>query len=75
MRWRALDMHVDDDIMKNGELAALEDEKSTDASKKKLAEGFLAQMRSGKSFLHGHDKISPDVLGATCRHSCKHFVG
>jgi hypothetical protein len=56
MRWRALDMHVDDDIMKNGELAALEDEKSTDASKKKLGEGFLAQMRTGKSFLHGHDK-------------------
>ncbi|PQE31738.1 CRAL TRIO domain-containing protein [Rutstroemia sp. NJR-2017a WRK4] len=56
MRWRALDMHVDDDIMKNGELAALEDENSADASKKKLAEGFLAQMRSGKSFLHGHDK-------------------
>ncbi|KAM3070127.1 phosphatidylinositol transfer protein csr1 [Clarireedia jacksonii] len=56
MRWRALDMHVDDDIIKNGELAALEDEKSTDANKKKLGEGFLAQMRTGKSFLHGHDK-------------------
>ncbi|KAK6608280.1 CRAL/TRIO domain-containing protein [Botrytis cinerea] len=56
MRWRASDMHVDDDIMKNGELAALEDEKSTNAEKKKHAEGFLMQMRSGKSFLHGLDK-------------------
>ncbi|TGO56614.1 hypothetical protein BCON_0075g00040 [Botryotinia convoluta] len=56
MRWRASDMHVDDDIMKNGELAALEDEKSTNAEKKRHAEGFLMQMRSGKSFLHGLDK-------------------
>ncbi|KAF7943199.1 hypothetical protein EAE96_011135 [Botrytis aclada] len=56
MRWRASDMHVDDDIMKNGELGALEDEKSTNAEKKRHAEGFLMQMRSGKSFLHGLDK-------------------
>ncbi|TGO43242.1 hypothetical protein BHYA_0002g00470 [Botrytis hyacinthi] len=56
MRWRASDMHVDDDIMKNGELAAVEDEKSTNAEKKRHAEGFLMQMRSGKSFLHGVDK-------------------
>ncbi|APA14115.1 hypothetical protein sscle_12g088850 [Sclerotinia sclerotiorum 1980 UF-70] len=56
MRWRASDMHVDDDIMKNGELGALEDEKGTDAEKKKQAEGFLMQMRLGKSFLHGKDK-------------------
>ncbi|KAF5876454.1 putative cral trio domain-containing protein [Botrytis fragariae] len=56
MRWRASDMHVDDDIMKNGELAAVEDEKSTNAEKKRHAEGFLMQMRSGKSFLHGLDK-------------------
>ncbi|KAF7912467.1 uncharacterized protein EAF01_001488 [Botrytis porri] len=56
MRWRASDMHVDDDLMKNGELAALEDEKSTNAEKKRHAEGFLMQLRSGKSFLHGVDK-------------------
>ncbi|TGO18662.1 hypothetical protein BTUL_0008g00430 [Botrytis tulipae] len=56
MRWRASDMHVDDDIMKNGELAAVEDENSTNAEKKRHAEGFLMQMRSGKSFLHGSDK-------------------
>ncbi|RAL61984.1 hypothetical protein DID88_002473 [Monilinia fructigena] len=56
MRWRASDMHVDDDIMKNGELAAVEDEKGTDAEKKRHGEGFLMQMRSGKSFLHGQDK-------------------
>ena len=56
MRWRAVEMHVDDDIMKNGEGGALEASKSTDSAKKKHAEDFLTQMRMGKSFLHGLDK-------------------
>lgn len=56
MSWRATEMHVDDDIMLNGELGAIDDAKSTDPAKKKLAEDFLAQMRMGKSFLHGLDK-------------------
>lgn len=59
MRWRAMDMHVDDDIMKNGELGALEDEKGNDSEKKRHGEGFLMQMRLGKSFLHGKDKYVP----------------
>ena len=49
-------MHVDDDIMLNGELGAVEDTQSSDSSKKKLAEDFLTQLRMGKSFLHGLDK-------------------
>ena len=56
MRWRSNEMHVDDDIMKHGELAALEDEAGADAEKKKLGHDFLEQMRMGKSFLHGLDK-------------------
>jgi hypothetical protein len=56
MRWRATDVHVDDDVMKNGELTALADANGSDPAKKKLAEDFLAQMRMGKSFFHGHDK-------------------
>ncbi|KAL3426166.1 CRAL/TRIO domain-containing protein [Phlyctema vagabunda] len=57
MRWRATEMKVDEDIMRNGEGAALEDEKtSADAAKKSLGHDFLAQMRMGKSFLHGTDK-------------------
>ncbi|TVY46640.1 CRAL-TRIO domain-containing protein, partial [Lachnellula occidentalis] len=56
MRWRASDLHVDDDIMKNGELGSLEDANGNDAIRQKLGEGFLAQMRLGKSFLHGLDK-------------------
>lgn len=56
MKWRARDVHVDDDIVKNGELGALEDIKGSDPAKKKLAEDFLTQMRMGKSFFHGLDK-------------------
>lgn len=56
MSWRATEMHVDDDLMLNGELGAIEDAKSADPAKKKLAEDFLEQLRMGKSFLHGLDK-------------------
>jgi hypothetical protein len=56
MRWRATYVHVDDDIMKNGELGSLEAANGSDPIKRKLGEDFLAQMRLGKSFLHGHDK-------------------
>ncbi|KAE8450040.1 hypothetical protein EG329_007179 [Mollisiaceae sp. DMI_Dod_QoI] len=56
MRWRSKDMHVDDDIMKNGELGSMEDANSSDPVKKKLGHDFLTQMRLGKSFLHGVDK-------------------
>jgi len=56
MRWRASDMHVDDDIMKNGELASLEAANESDPAKKKSGHDFLAQMRLGKSYLHGLDR-------------------
>lgn len=55
MRWRSTEVHVDDDIMKNGELGALEDSNGSDPAKKKMGQDFLTQMRMGKSFLHGVD--------------------
>jgi hypothetical protein len=55
MHWRLDEMHVDDDIVKNGELKAMEDTKATDAKVKKNAEDFLTQLRMGKSYLHGLD--------------------
>jgi hypothetical protein len=55
MHWRLEEMHVDDDIMKNGEEAALRDSKSSDPKVKKEGEDFLAQLRIGKSYLHGMD--------------------
>lgn len=57
MHWRAQDMHVDDDIMAKGEGGAAEEVAgSADEKAKTLSEDFLAQMRMGKSFLHGADK-------------------
>jgi hypothetical protein len=55
MHWRLDEMHVDDDIVKNGELKAMEDTRATDAKTKKNAEDFLTQLRMGKSYLHGLD--------------------
>ena len=56
MHWRAKEMYVEDDVMIKGEEAALKDTSSSDAAVKKEGDGFLAQLRLGKSFLHGVDK-------------------
>ena len=56
MHWRAVEQHVDDDIMKEGEAGALRAAESGDAAVKKEAEDFLKQLRMGKSFLRGVDK-------------------
>ena len=56
MKWRAVEMHVDDDVMMHGEGGALEDSRSSNSATKKEGEDFLAQLRLGKSFLHGVDK-------------------
>lgn len=56
LHWRLKDMHVDDDIMLKSESYAVAQSQSDNASEKKLGEDFLAQMRMGKSFLHGLDK-------------------
>ena len=56
MQWRMQGMHVDDDIVRRGEGGAFEDSASPNGSTKKEGQDFLAQMRLGKSFLHGTDK-------------------
>ncbi|KAM5341648.1 hypothetical protein ACJ41O_014679 [Fusarium nematophilum] len=56
MNWRHNDMKVDDDIMKNGDAAAIEDAKGTDSPTKQVSADVMAQLRMGKSFLHGTDK-------------------
>ncbi|PWY88440.1 CRAL/TRIO domain protein [Aspergillus heteromorphus CBS 117.55] len=61
LRWRLLDVKLDEDIMKNGELHALNQTKSSDPAEKKLGEDFLFQMRQGKSFLHGVDKLGRPI--------------
>lgn len=61
MNWRATEMHVDDDIMKNGEGGAARAEKGEDGAAKLLGHEFLDQMRMGKSFLHGVDKVGRPI--------------
>ncbi|KAL2117551.1 hypothetical protein VTJ04DRAFT_7211 [Mycothermus thermophilus] len=58
MNWRATEMKVDEDIMRNGEAAALAAEKKTDGdpTAQKLGHDFMAQIRKGISYVHGHDK-------------------
>jgi hypothetical protein len=56
MHWRSQEMHVDDDVVKRGEGGAVEDTKSSEHAVKKEGDDFLAQLRLGKSYLHGLDK-------------------
>ncbi|VBB81783.1 Putative phosphatidylinositol transfer protein [Podospora comata] len=49
MAWRAKEMDVDGDIMKNGELEAVEKNDG-------ISKDFLAQIRKGISYVHGCDK-------------------
>lgn len=56
MHWRSQEMHVDDDIIIRGEGHAIRETRSENAAEKKEGEDFMAQIRMGKSFLHGVDK-------------------
>ncbi|KAF4773241.1 CRAL/TRIO domain-containing protein [Colletotrichum scovillei] len=56
MHWRLTEMKVDDEIMKSGEAGALEAAQNSDPKIKQLGEDFMAQARSGKTFIHGLDK-------------------
>jgi hypothetical protein len=61
MRWRLQEVHVDDDIMANGEAQAHKYASSADPARKQKGEEFLKQMRMGKSFLHGVDKFGRPI--------------
>lgn len=61
MRWRLQEVHVDDDVMVNGEALALQQSQSSDPAEKKKGEEFLHQMRMGKSFLHGVDRMGRPI--------------
>ena len=56
MHWRSQEMHVDDDVMARGEMHALRESKASGAAEKKEGADFMAQLRMGKSYLHGCDK-------------------
>ena len=56
LQWRRTEAKVDSDVMLNGEEGMLKLTTSENAAEKTEGEDFLAQMRLGKSFLHGFDK-------------------
>lgn len=56
VHWRDKEMKVDEDIMRNGEGGALIDEREGEGVRKSEGRDFLAQLRMGKSFIHGVDK-------------------
>ena len=60
--WRVKEMHVDDDVMAKGELHALKQEQGSDPTERKAGKDFLAQMRMGKAFVHGKDKLGRPVV-------------
>ena len=67
MHWRLQEMHVDDDVVRRGEAGALEDSKKGEKEVKKDGEGFIEQLRIGKSFLHGTDKEGRPVCVVKAR--------
>lgn len=57
MHWRLHEMNIDDDVIKNGESAALADSlNSSDATVRKEGTDFMTQLRMGKCYFHGTDK-------------------
>lgn len=83
MNWRANEVHVDDEIIKNGEAGMMEKSLSSDPSEKQFGEDFMAQIRMGKSFLHGVDKKGRPICvvrvrfhhqGEQCEESLEKFT-
>ncbi|KAJ5666573.1 hypothetical protein N7462_010982 [Penicillium macrosclerotiorum] len=61
--WRVKEMHVDDDLLAKGELHALKQSQNTaDVAEQKAGKDFLAQMRMGKSYVHGTDKLGRPIV-------------
>lgn len=56
LHWRLAEYKVDSDIMKNGEMAALQMSRSSDPTVKKDGEDFLKQLEMAKNMLLGVDK-------------------
>ncbi|OQE41448.1 hypothetical protein PENCOP_c005G05727 [Penicillium coprophilum] len=61
--WRVKEMNVDEDVMAKGELYALtQTENKTSASERKAGNDFLSQMRMGKSYVHGVDRVGRPIV-------------
>ncbi|OQD82261.1 hypothetical protein PENANT_c022G08495 [Penicillium antarcticum] len=61
--WRVKEMHVDEEVMAKGELHALRQTQNTSStSDQKAGKDFLSQMRMGKSYVHGVDKVGRPIV-------------
>ncbi|GFF94070.1 CRAL-TRIO domain-containing protein C3H8.02 [Aspergillus udagawae] len=59
LQWRIKDMHVDDRLLPEGELGALHQSQApSNAAEAQLSSGFLRQLRMGKCYVHGVDRLS-----------------
>lgn len=56
VHWRGQVVHLDDELMLTGEGGAHKAEMTGTGHEKTIGHDFLAQMRLGKSFIHGTDK-------------------
>ena len=56
MQWRHKEMHVEEEIVRGGEGYALANLSNSDKTIQKDSEGFIDQLRKGKSYVHGVDK-------------------
>lgn len=67
MYWRTMEYVVEDDIMKNGEGGAAHDEKNAQGNARHLAADFMAQLRMGKAFVFGEDRVGRPVVHVRVR--------
>ncbi|PNS21356.1 CRAL-TRIO domain-containing protein [Sphaceloma murrayae] len=72
LHWRMVEMRVDEEVMSLGETGFAERSKSGTAETKKDAEDFLAQVKMGKSLIHGCDREGRPVCTVRVR---KHIPG
>ncbi|KAE8152882.1 CRAL-TRIO domain-containing protein [Aspergillus avenaceus] len=62
LEWRIKHMQVDEEVARKGELYALQQSQNViDKAEKKDGEDFLAQLRTGKGYIHGVDKFGRPV--------------
>ncbi|KAH8422286.1 CRAL-TRIO domain-containing protein [Aspergillus melleus] len=60
--WRVKEQHVDDQVIARSELEALKDSQNkSDPQAAKAGSQFLAQMRCGKAYFHGVDRVGRPI--------------
>lgn len=72
IHWRLADMHIDDDIMLNGEAFALKQSESSNPKDQKFGKEFMFQLRQGKNYFRGVDKFGRPIVVISVR---KHRAG